>query len=178
MIESVRRKEKVMLTDINRNEQPIDRLARAEAEWGATVQDLEQQLQSARAILATIRREKAGINGNSQDQTPVIPGQYAGQRAIDALENYLRARKGMRIPLDRCVQDLIIGGADTGQPRGRSADPFRRMRHNLKIAIGNLTDLFAWEPVADTDTGVPRGDVKITIWLKDEPVSPKTKKKS
>ena len=179
-------KEKRMLTEFNRGEHysahPLDR---AEAELDATVRSLENQLQQARQILARIRSAKTGTPEN--ETQVVISGQYAGQRAIDALENYLRARKGQRIPLDRCVQDLIAGGANTGEPRGRSSDPVRRMTHNLKIAIPNRSETFGWEPMAYSRKGLPaiprRGpgrkgkDVSVTVWLSEETEVGKRKKR-
>lgn len=120
------------------------------------------------------RSVKTGTEAHTPHSPSVIPGQYAGQRAIDALENYLRARKGLRVPLDRCVQDLIAGGAGTDKTAGRSSDPARRMTHNLKIAVPNRPETFCWEPVVASRKGLPamprrpgrKGpDVSVTVWL-------------
>lgn len=121
---------------------------------------------------------QSGVDGNVPDLPAVIPGQYIRQRAVDALENYLRSRKGLRIPLDRAVQDLIAGGANAGEPGGRNSDPAKRMRHNLKIAVPNRTETFGWEPVVKTRKGLPgmpKGNVSVTVWLADEPVKSQKK---
>ena len=143
-----------MLTEITRNEHLAHPFNDALASLEALKRKLENQLKDVNQIIANIVKVQSGVDGSSLPDLPaVIPGQYVGQRAVDALENYLRGRKGLRIPLDRAVQDLIAGGADTGQPGGRSADPAERMTHNLKIAIPNRTETFGWEPVVTTQQG-------------------------
>ncbi len=119
-------------------------------------------------IISNTRSAKAGLDGETPELPPVIPGQYQGLRPIDALENYLRARRGVRIRLARAVEDLLAGGADSGPKKARSPIAAKRMMQDLKIAIPNKAKVFAWEPMAKTRTGrpgTPRGDVSITIWL-------------
>ena len=121
-------------------------------------------------IISNARSAKTGMDADDPNLPSVIPGQYVGQRAIDALENYLRARPRLRIPLDKAVQELIAGRANTGQP-GRNSDPAKRMTHNLKIAVPNRTETFGWEPVVETRKGLPgmpKGNASVTVWLAEE----------
>jgi hypothetical protein len=92
----------------------------------------------------------------------VTPGEYVGQRVVTALESYLRARRGLRIPLTRIVQDLMTGGVDPGSPRGRNNDPARLIAQTVKIALPNKRKTFQWEPDGLLKK-VP--EEKIVLWL-------------
>jgi hypothetical protein len=110
----------------------------------------------------------------------VKPHEYDGLRAIDALENYLRSRPGIKLPLAQAVEHVLKGGAAWGSPRGRSSDPVRRAIHNIKIALPNRTKTFSWEPTTITAKGwkaAPKGNVPITIWLAESATAPSKKHK-
>jgi len=85
-------------------------------------------------------------------------------RSFDALELYLRNRRSSEIPLSQAVADLVAGGVDPGQPRGRQTDPAALISHTLKIALPNRRRTFDWEP-----HGLLKGikDEEITVWLAD-----------
>ena len=91
--------------------------------------------------------------------------------AIKALEQYFRARRGLRIPLSKAVADVLRGGADPGKPRGKQTDPFSLVAHVIKISLPNKTKIFDWEPKVSTKkgkVGAPSRSTpvdKITVWL-------------
>lgn len=64
---------------------------------------------------------------------PVIAGQFKGMRVGPALEAYIKARPGHRIPYERAAEDLYIGGAAIGD-RGNGASG---RLHTLKITLPN-----------------------------------------
>lgn len=117
----------------------------------------------------------------ASEYLPVRKNEFQGLRAVEALENYLRARPGIRISLKQAVEQILQGGAAWGEPRGRSADPARRAIHNLKIAFSNRSKTFAWEPKTLTRKGwpgVPKGDVDIVVWLAESAQTPKKRKRT
>jgi hypothetical protein len=61
--------------------------------------DLEQQLKTIDEILANMEAVEKR-SGYSLEALPVVKkDEFRGMRAVDALENYLRARRGFKIPL-------------------------------------------------------------------------------
>lgn len=107
---------------------------------------------------------------------PAKPGEFKGQRPIDALESYVRARREFKkIPFKTAVADLTVGGAYHGKPRGKKTDPTRLISHNLKIALGNRRDTFGYEPLVDSLRGVD--DDKIFLWLAPTAHDPKPRRR-
>jgi len=96
---------------------------------------LATQMQTIDSALANFRPN--GSSHHSLQIDPVTPGQYKGMRMTNALESYLKARPGVKIPIDKVVEDLRIGGAEMGQ--------FKRHRQNLKILMKNRTSLVQWD---------------------------------
>lgn len=68
----------------------------------------------------------------------VSPGQYAGMGISAALEAYLKARPGKRIPIKQVVEDLLAGGAVLG------AKP-KRYVQNVKITVRSRPKLVEWD---------------------------------
>ena len=90
-------------------------------------------------------------------------------KATFALQKYLQARKGMRISLSRAAKDLIAGGLDPGQPRGRKTDPVGLVEQKLRIGLPYLSRIFTWEPMGQTKEGLPGVPKRVdaTVWLKE-----------
>ena len=105
---------------------------------------------------------------------PVRPQEYAGMRAVDALESYFKGRRGLKISLARAVEDLIAGGVDPGKPRGRKTDPAGLVAHTIKITLPNRRETFNWTP-----DGLLKGvrSEEITIWLAESADQPKRRKR-
>jgi hypothetical protein len=94
------------------------------------------------------------------------PGDFTGQRAVDALGAYLRARREHgKIPFKQAVEDLIAGGAYPGMPRGKQNEPRRLIAHTLKIALPNKKRIFGYQP-----DGLLKGvkEEEIFVWLARE----------
>jgi hypothetical protein len=85
---------------------------------------------------------KRGENGIR----PVVPGEFKGLRVIEALEQYMRARQGSKIPLTRIVEALMLGDVEPGKPRGTRTDPAALISTAIKISLWNNKRLFSWEP--------------------------------
>jgi len=118
--------------------------------------------------------------GYSLEQLPLVrPNEYKGMRAVDALESYLRVRRGFKIPLARAVADLVEGGVDPGQPRGKKTDPVGLVSHTLKISIPNRPTIFSYAPEAVAEKSgariLPKGikDEDVTVWLSESADQPK-----
>jgi hypothetical protein len=99
--------------------------------------------------------------------------EYEGMRGIDALERYLKDRRGMRIRLSKAVKDLIEGGADPGQPRRGITDPEELVAHALKIGLSGNARVFDWSPQGlskEKRTIVKKGvpDDQVFVWLAEE----------
>ena len=160
----------------------VDNLALAEESIIRELDILNSKKRSLERILADIRSNSAA---NCFTVLPVQPDEYKGMKVTRALENYLRARRGMRIPLSRAAHDLVAGGVPHGKPRGRKSDSVGLVEQSLKIGLPYLTRIFSWEPMVQTTKGlpgVPKG-VDSSVWLAqtaDEPVQrkPSPKKKT
>lgn len=103
---------------------------------------------------------------------PVTPGEFRGMRISNALEPYIRLRRGHRIPFKRIVDDLLEGEVNPGAPRGRKTDPRTLIAQTLKITLPNRTNLVDWEPKGSL-MGIDED--LITVWLAstaDEPEAP------
>jgi len=68
----------------------------------------------------------------------VTPNQYAGMGISAALEAYLKARPGKKIPINQVVEDLLAGGAVLG------AKP-KRYVQNVKITVRSRPKLAEWD---------------------------------
>lgn len=173
-----------MATDTTGVPMPLsrpDNLAIVEESARAELDNLKKQTEAVEQILRNVVAARSKMTGERQIP-PVRPDEYKGQRAVSALESYLRARRGMKIPLRKAAADLIAGGADPGQPRGRSSDLIQRLMHNLKIALPNRSETFTWEPVVATKKnlpGVPKGkDIEILVWLSETADIPRRRKRT
>jgi hypothetical protein len=151
--------------------------------------DLEQQLKTIEEILANMEAvEKRSGYGQSLDALPVVkPDDFRGKRAGEAVEPYLRARRGFKIPLPRIVADLVEGGADKGENRGKVTDPAKLISHTLKLSLGNWSRFCDFHPKEHYKTakGVDRVRVKkgtkdedITVWLADAADQPKRRNRT
>lgn len=103
----------------------------------AALDALNAAIDSLRALRAT--------NGH-REYPPVGPEEYKGKRAIDALELYLRVRRGAKVTLSQAVEDLVKGGAYPGDPRKGQSDPTALIMHTLKIGIPQKSRIFEFEP--------------------------------
>jgi hypothetical protein len=110
------------------------------------LEDLRRQQKECEDMIKRLREAKKRIMGGVAEIPPVKPGEYVSMRPVDALEHYLKARRGLRIPLNRAVSDLVAGGVDAGQPRGKKNDPAALVTHTLKISLPNRKDTFGWSP--------------------------------
>lgn len=119
------------------NESPshADAMDEAEGKVLATIERLERQLAQAKIILANMRTFREQLADEVPGVPHVRPGQYQGMRPVDALESYLRIRKGNQVPLPKIVADLVVGGVNPGAPRGRKNDPAGLIEHTLKISL-------------------------------------------
>lgn len=118
-------------------------LAEAEALYLRERESVVAQLKKIDEILAHMRALRSVPRTSDTDLPPVVPDEYKGLKLSPALEVYLRARAGFKIPIGKVVEDLEIGGADMGGPT--------RHAHNLKITLSSRYQTFAkWDK--DTDT--------------------------
>lgn len=97
---------------------------------------LAVEIQEIDFVIARLRPNGEAHSSNS-GIPPVTPGEYQGMKMTNAFEAYLKKRPGVKIPIDRVVADLEIGGADMGLPK--------RHRQNLKILMRNRTTLVEWD---------------------------------
>lgn len=145
---------------------------------------LEKELAYIEEVLTDIRRRKQKKSSGIDALPDVKEGEFMGKRPVDALEWYLKARRGIRIPLSKAVADLLIGGAHPGNPRGRQSDPAALIAHTLKIGIPNRRKLFDFTPKGTSSKGravIPRRtpDGDILVWLAetaDDPIRRKRPK--
>lgn len=136
------------------------------------IESLKTQQAALEQIIDNIRAAKA-LRGMGPAIARVKPDEYKGMRAVDALAVYLLSRKGTKIPLARIVEDLVVGGVDPGQPRGRKSDPAALIAHTLKISLPNRRHEFKWSPDGLLK-GVP--DSQILVWLAEEEGAKKSRK--
>lgn len=158
-----------------------DNAALARANLVATQSSLQRQLDAVTRAIENLDDAMNQSGGQTIGAPPPRPHEYDGLRAIDALENYLRSRPGIKLPLAQAVEHVLKGGALWGSPRGRSSDPVRRAIHNIKIALPNRTKTFSWEPTTITAKGwkaAPKGDVPIMIWLAESATTPMKRKRA
>lgn len=153
--------------------QETDALDESEKRIMRDVESLEAQAKRLRQIVDNIRAAKR-MRGLGAEIPGVKRDEYKGMRATDALEVYLRSRRDMRISLAQAVADLITGGVDPGQPRGRQNDPTALLAHTLKIALQNRAATFQWEP-AGLLKGIP--DDKIMLSLAETADQPRRRKR-
>jgi hypothetical protein len=145
--------------------------------------DLDRQRKSIMDVLSYMEAMERRTGYNLEDAPPIRKDEFRGARAVQALESYLRTRRGFRIPLSRIVKDLVEGGVDPGQPRGKKNDPAGLVAHTLKIAVPNRRDVFGYEPSAVNEkTGahvIPKGirDEDILVWLADTADQPRRRKR-
>jgi hypothetical protein len=145
--------------------------------------EIERGRQDLMELLANIEAKERRKGYNLDNAPPVRKDEFRGVRAVQALESYLRIRRGFRVPLSRIVKDLVEGGVDPGQPRGSKNDPAGLVAHTLKIAVPNRRDVFGYEPAAVNEkTGahvIPKGirDEDILVWLADTADQPRRRKR-
>ena len=162
-----------------------DNIAHARTIIQANIADLENQIALLRNALEFLNRGSGGVPETSADGRkipPVKSRDYQGNRAVDALENYLKARRDLRIPLSKAVRDLLAGGVDPGKPRGRINDPEALVSRTIKISLPNKSTIFEWTPQGLSKKGktiVKKGanDDDIFVWLADEADVPKRRKR-
>ncbi len=97
----------------------------------ALAADLERRLAAARRALAEL--EEMTPPRDASSVPPVKPRDYQAMRPIDALEGYLKARRGVRIQFSKAEHDLVEGGVDPGQARWKNKDPEALVAQTLKI---------------------------------------------
>jgi hypothetical protein len=147
--------------------------------------ELEQELKTLNEHLANMEAvERRSGHSQSLDTLPIAKkDEFKGMRPIDALENYLRARRGFKIPLPRIVADLVEGGVHPGSNRGKTSDPAELVSWTLKISVPSRK-AFGYHPAGVSEkTGAPIipkrvgdklvEDEEITIWLADAADQPK-----
>jgi hypothetical protein len=122
------------------------------------LRDAEQEVRRYKKLLATFEADERQSWPDLDDLPPVRSEEYKGKRAMDALESYLRVRRGFKIPLALAAADLVEGGCDPGAPRGKKVDPAALVAHTLKIGVPNRLDVFDFEPklLRKTKTGRER----------------------
>lgn len=120
----------------------------AEAKLLEEKRRLEKKLQYVNQSLESMRMARNGSNDGLESLPSVKPGQFAAMKTGEALNSYLKARAGFRIPIDQVVQDLLEGGAVM-------ASTPQRNRHNLKITMQRNRRLVKW-------------DENWTMWLNEE----------
>lgn len=108
-------------------------------------ESLAQQIRTIDGIAENIRSAMMARRGETGIR-PVVPGEFKGLRVIEALEQYMRARQGARIPLSRIVEALMLGDVEPGKPRGKRTDPAALISTAIKISLWNNRRLFTWEP--------------------------------
>lgn len=144
---------------------------------------LLKQLAYIDDLLTIIQKKKQQQNSGLDSLPDVKDGEFKGARPVHALEIYLRARRGFRIPLSKVVADMVVGGVHPGNPRGKQNDPAALIAHTLKIGIPNRKHLFDFTPKTPGKTGkfdvIPRRtpDAEIMVWLADTADHPKDRKR-
>lgn len=124
---------------INMHPAPENNIQRAIESLERERQNLKTQIEGIDRILSNLRNGSGLVSAGEIDRiAPVKPGDYQAMRMTRAFEAYLRARPGVKIPIDRAVEDLRLGGAELGKTEARH-------RQNLKIAMQNLKWLVEWD---------------------------------
>lgn len=165
------------------NSHPFRSINLAKEELLKGLREAEQQAKTIKEILANMEAAEKRSGQNLEMLPPVRKDEYRGMRAADALEIYLRSRRGYKIPLTRAVADLVDGGTNPGQPRGKKTDPIALVLHTLKIAVPNRRNVFRYTPEGTAEkTGafiIPKGvrDEEIIIWLSEEADEPQKRKR-
>lgn len=114
-----------------------DPLAEAEAACMRERAYLITRLQQLDDILAKMRALRSVPRAVEDGEIPpVAPYQFNGMKISPALDAYLKARRGFKIPIKRVVEDLQMAGADLGG----------RPQHNLKITMRWRPDLLEFDP--------------------------------
>ena len=110
--------------------------------------DLVKQISTLERRIANMKKIKQNIDellGVRPDEPkaedaksipPVVKNQYAGMKTRYALEPYMKARQGMKIPSEKILEDLAFGGAIMGGSKKKL-----HMR-NLRIAVGNRKKVY------------------------------------
>lgn len=145
--------------------------------------ELLRQLETIEELLSNMEAVERRADYSLDKLVPVRKDEFKGKRAMEALDAYMRARKGHKIPFRRIIADLIEGGADPGSPRGSKTDPAVLIAHTLKIGIPNRPSVFEFSPVGQSKKGapiIPKGtrDEEITVWLADTADQPKRRRRS
>lgn len=143
---------------------------------------LEKELAYIDEVLNDLRKRRKNKNSGLDSLPDVREGEFMGKRPVDALEWYLKARRGVRLPLSKVVADLVIGGAHPGNPRGSQTDPAALIAHTLKIGIPNRKRLFDFTPKATSKKGLPviprkTPDSEIIVWLAETADQPTSRKR-
>lgn len=97
---------------------------------------LKSQVKQVEDVLAKLREMSVG--GEVPNIPSVRPDEYKNVRLGHALANYLRGRRGMKIPFARIVEDLRIGGVYVGEKN--------TLEHNIKIAARQRKHVIACDP--------------------------------
>jgi hypothetical protein len=150
------------------------------------LREAERAVQTFKEHIAAIEAVERRSVGNLEHLPPIRENEFKGNRAVKALDSYLRGRRGLRIPLSRVVADLVEGAADPGAPRGNKKDPAELIDHTLKLSLGNLPRLLDYEPKMHykTTRGRDRTKVRpdtpsedILVWLADTADEPKRRQR-
>lgn len=145
--------------------------------------ELQRQLQTIEELLSNMEAVERRSGYNLDHLPQVRKDEFKGKRTMDALDAYLRARRGFKIPFPRIVADLLEGGVDGGRPRGKKSDPAALVSHTLKIGIPNRRATFGYSPEAVSEKSgahiIPKGtrDEEITVWLADTADQPKRRQR-
>ncbi len=122
--------------------QPADALVEAKDRLMKDCKKLERQIDRYKELIGNIDVMIKSVQGDLPPEIPaVVPDTYKGMRLGTALEAYLKARGGFKIPFHRAAEDLYIGGADIGD-RGHGASG---RLHNLRITLPKKATLVEYD---------------------------------
>lgn len=140
-------------------------------------QEMEKHRRQADNIQKIIERWQAdALEAVVSDDTihPVVSDEeIKGLEPGEALEVYMRNRKGVKIPFLQIVAEFMAAGVNPGKPRaGKGGQPRNLMIRNLKIAVSNRTDLYDHYPSGSLK-GVPNEKIVVQLALGADQVKQK-----
>jgi hypothetical protein len=140
---------------------------------------LRQEVAAVEEILGRFDAMNGAPSSEIKLLPPVMPGEYKGQSRKDALEYYMRQRRGNRVPLSKIVADLLAGGCNAGEARKVGESPEATLAHNIKIGLSQPGARLYGRSPAGKLTRVDSRD--ILVWLDETaaevPPAPRRRRK-
>lgn len=102
--------------------------------------------------------QNLGGQGPQGGPPPVYPDQYRGMKLGAALDAYMKARRGFKLPAEKIAEDLKLGGVQAG--------PQHSLIHDIKLSVRQRRLSMAYD------------EKTWEVWLTEEAnVAPKRRKR-